>query len=46
MTAVASERSAASLNVYYRKLAALTLIQSQEAPKQLASTVVMGDDSV
>ena len=37
-----SERTAASLNVYYGKSAALALILSQEAPKQLASSVVMG----
>ena len=41
-----SERTAASLNVYYEKSAVLALILSQEAPKQLASSVVRGDDSM
>ena len=40
-----SESTAASLSVYYGKSAALMLILSQEAPKQLASSVVTGDDS-
>ena len=37
-----SERTIASLNVYYGKSAALAL---KEAPKQLTSSVVTGDDS-
>ena len=34
-----------SWRLYYGKSAALALILSEEAPKQLASSVVMGDDS-
>ena len=37
-----SERTAASLNVYYGKPAALALLLNEEAPKQLASSVVTG----
>ena len=40
-----SEITTALLNVYYEKSVVLALILSQEAPKQLASSVVMGDNS-
>ena len=46
MTAWLSERTAASLNMYYGKSVVLALILSQEAPKQPALPVVMEDDSV
>ena len=42
---IMEERPAASLNVYYRKSAVLVvLILSREAPKQLAISVMTGDD--
>ena len=41
-----SERTAASLNVYYGKSTALALILNQEAPKRFILSVVTGGDSV
>ena len=41
-----SGRTAALMNMYYRKSAALVFTLSQEASKQLASSVVTGDDLV
>ena len=42
----ADERHAVSMNMYYRKSAALVLKLSQEASQQLASSVVAGDNPV
>ena len=39
-----SRKMAASLNVYYRKSAALVLMSSWEVSKQFTSSVVTGDD--
>ena len=44
ITAAAFWKIAASMDVYYRKTAALVFILSQEASKQLASIVMTGDD--